>query len=82
MKSEHITPTNTSDNGLKFPILAEYIGGFSKFIILFDTMKSGTVVWSENKERALGEYDTSFIDLTDESFWRILDKDEKIVLSN
>ena len=66
---------------IQFPVLAEYIKGDS-FVVMFLNMKYGVCVSSTNQAWLVGECHSNLIDVTDESFWRILSPEESIVLSN
>ena len=66
---------------IKFPVLAEYIKGDS-FVMMFLSMKCGVCVSSMNQDWSVGDYDVALIDVTNESYWRILSSEESIVLSN
>ena len=66
---------------IEFPVLAEYIKGDS-FVVMFLNMKYGVCVSSTNQAWLVGECHSNLIDVTDESFWRILSPEESIVLSN
>ena len=66
---------------IEFPVLAEYIKGDS-FVVMFLNMKYGVCVSSTNQAWLVGECHSDLIDVTDESFWRILSPEESIVLSN
>ena len=66
---------------IEFPVLAECISGDS-FVIMFLSMSSGVCVSSNNLDRSVGDYDVALIDVTNESYWRILSPEESIVLSN
>ena len=66
---------------IQFPVLAEYIKGDS-FVVMFLNMKYGVCVSSTNQAWLVGECRSNLIDVTDESFWRILSPEESIVLSN
>ena len=82
MKSEHIKSNNTVTK-LKFPLLAEYVkSSEGKFVVMFTDYSKGTIVASSHTYRKVGECDSTFIPIDNKGCWRILDKDEKIVLSN
>ena len=66
---------------IEFPVLAEYIADDS-FVMMFLTTKSGVCVSSNNLDWSVGGYDAALIDVTNESFWRILSPEESIMLSN
>ena len=82
MKSIHTKlPSKIVEENIKFPVLAEYVN--TNFVVLFEDYQKGTVVWTSlSSQRTLGEINDRWVQVTDKMCWRILDKDETIVLSN
>jgi len=56
----------------EFPILKEYCGDDSKgkFVVLFDSLRNGTVVFSENKTYQVGNSSINWIDFNDVKYWK------------
>ena len=65
-----------------FPVLAENIYSEHSFVVMFLSIDSGVCVSSNSLDWSVGEYDDVFIDVTNKKHWRILSKEESIVLSN
>ena len=64
-----------------FPVLAEALVGGETFVVLMLSDDTGVVV-KGNKYNAVGKFDSNYISVTGESFWRILSPEETIILSN
>jgi hypothetical protein len=55
---------------IKYPLLAYYIGeGSGPFIVRFTAERTGTAVWSQNKNRYVGEAANDWANVTDKRFW-------------
>ena len=73
--------TSSEQEGLEFPILAQAVVTDDRVIIvLFTNETTGTIVY-DTKHIAGGRY-SYVIPVTHKDHWRILGKDESIVLSN
>lgn len=64
-----------------FPVLAEALVDGETFVVLFLSKNKGVVV-KGNKHNAVGDLDSNYVSVTNESVWRILSPEESIVLSN
>lgn len=65
-----------------FPVLAESGHEGNSFVVMFLSTNAGVCISSNNPDISVGEYDTRFIHVDHESYWRILSSEESIVLSN
>ena len=78
MKSEFIPKQQTEEKS-QFPFLAEWK---KEFIVLFTAMNEGIVVYCSRGVYKIG-YSAKAWDFNTMSHnWRVLEKDEKVVLSN
>ena len=66
---------------IEFPVLAEALVRDESFVVLFLSKTTGVVV-KGNLNKYVGGLRSNFVSVTNESFWRILSKEESIVLSN
>ena len=81
MKSVFNKVEKEKSKEIEFPVLAECISGDS-FVIMFLSMYSGVCVSSSDLSWSVGDYDETFIDVTNKTHWRILSSEESIVLTN
>ena len=66
---------------IEFPVLAEALVRDESFVVLFLSKTTGVVV-KGNLNKYVGGLRSNFVSVTNESFWRILSKEESIMLSN
>ena len=66
---------------IEFPVLAEAVVRDESFVVLFLSKNTGIVV-KGNSHKHVGYLCSNYIPVTNESKWRILSKEESIVLSN
>ena len=64
-----------------FPVLAEALVFGETFVVLFLSNNKSVVV-KGNLCNTVGDLDSNYVSVTDESKWRILSPEESIVLSN
>ncbi len=78
-----ISKINTKNKKVKpditYPVIARYVDN-SHLVVLFNTVSTGTVL-SAVEGRNVGDYDTKWIDVTDERNWTILERGESITLT-
>ena len=66
---------------IQFPVLAEALSGGETFVVLFLSKNKGVVV-KGNLCNTVGGFDSNYLSVTNESYWRILSPEESIMLSN
>ena len=64
-----------------FPVLAEALVEGETFVVLFLSNTKGVVV-KGNLRNPVGEVNSHYVSVTNETHWRILSPEESIVLSN
>ena len=66
---------------IEFPVLAEALVDNETFVVLFLSKNKGVVV-KGNYNNPVGDLDSNYVSVTNESTWRILSSEESIMLSN
>lgn len=66
---------------IEFPVLAEALVGEETFVALMLSETKGVVVKGDDYN-PVGEVNSHYVSVTNESHWRILSPEESIVLSN
>lgn len=83
MKSVFNKIKKEKSKDIEFPVLAEALVRDESFVVLFLSKNTGVVVKGNlNLNKDVGDLCSNFVSITNESFWRILSKEESIVLSN
>ena len=81
MKSVFNKTEKEKSKEIVFPVLAEALVQGETFIVLFLSENKGVVV-KGNCYNGVGDLDSNYISVTNETHWRILSPEESIVLSN